>query len=142
MNRVGGSRVRVNFTRYTAASAVATTVTQAVLFAASLLATMPAVADSTIAFVAGAVPQFLIIRRWGFGGLPRQVGTFTVVTVLSGLASVGMVAIVDVLIGPAIADKGLEALALNAGYLLGGAPIFVAKFLVFDRIFFVRTPIL
>jgi len=137
MNRVG-SRVRLNFTRYTAASAIATTVTQIVLLALSLLATMPAAAASTVAFAAGAVPQFLIIRRWAFGGLPRQVVTFVVITVITGLASVSMVAMVDVLVGPGIADKETRAIALNLGYLLGGAPIFLAKFLVLDRVFFLQ----
>src|SRR3989440_3965925 len=136
MNRVSLSRARLNFPRYTAASAIATTITQVVLLAFSLLGNLPALAASTIAFTAGAVPQFLIIRRWAFGGLTRQVVTFVVVTLITGLVSVGMVAIVDVLVGPAIADKGTRAVALNVGYLLGGAPIFLTKFLVLDRIFF------
>ena len=128
-------RVRLNFTRYTAASALATAITQVVLLALSLQGSTPALAGSTIAFAAGAVPQFLIIKRWAFGGLPRQVMIFVVVTAITGAVSVAMVAVVDVLVGPAIADRELRAFARNAGYLLGGAPIFVAKFLVFDRIF-------
>ena len=39
-------------------------------------------------------------------------------------------------------DDAMRALALNVGYLVGGAPIFVAKFLVFDRIFFAGRPAL
>jgi putative flippase GtrA len=140
MNRVGQRRVRLTFTRYTAASAVATTITQIVLLAFSLQGTVPAAAASTVAFAAGAVPQFLIIRRWAFGRLPRQIVTFVAITGITGLASVSMVAMVDVLVGPAIVDKGLRALTLSAGYLLGGAPIFLAKFLVLDRVFFVRPP--
>src|SRR6266540_2774424 len=119
MNRVGQRRVRLTFTRYTAASAVATTITQIVLLAFSLQGTVPAAAASTVAFTAGAVPQFLIIRRWAFGGLPRQIVTFVAITGITGLASVSMVAMVDVLVGPAIVDKGVRALTLNAGYLLG-----------------------
>src|SRR5262249_55433189 len=130
MNRVRMSRVRLNFTRYTAASAIATTITQVVLLAFSLLGNVPALEASTIAFAAGAVPQFLIIRRWAFGGLSRQLVTFVVVTLITGAVSVGMVAVVDVMIGPAVTDDGMRAVALNVGYLIGGAPIFLAKFLV------------
>jgi putative flippase GtrA len=143
MNRATLGRGRLNFTRYTAASAIATTITQIVLLACSLLGDVPALTASTVAFAAGAVPQFLIIRRWAFGRLPRQVVSFVVVTLITGAASVAMVAMVDMVIGPAVTDDdAMRALALNVGYLVGGAPIFVAKFLVFDRIFFAGRPAL
>lgn len=136
MNRVAPSRVRLNFTRYTAASAIATTITQVVLLAFALLGNTPVVLATTIAFAAGAVPQFLIMRRWASGPLSRQLTTFVMVTLASGVASIGMVALVDQLIGPTVTDRGVRALALNAGYLIGGAPIFLAKFFVLDRTFF------
>jgi hypothetical protein len=126
------------FTRYTVASAFATTISQVVLVAFALLSDTPAPVAAVTAFAAGAVPQFLIIRRVARGRLPRQVLTYALITAAGGLASIGTVALVDALIEPAVAGLELRALALNLGYLVGGAPVFLAKFLVFDRILFAR----
>src|SRR5687767_54023 len=115
MNRVAMG----NFARYTAASAIAVTITQIALLGFALFTDVPALAAGIIAFVLGAVPQFLIMKRWARGGLPWQVGTFVTVTLASGVASIGLVVLVDGLIGPSIVDRETRALALNAGYLLG-----------------------
>ena len=127
-------------TRYTMASAFATTLSQAVLLGFSLLADAPAALASTTAFAAGAVPQFLIIRRWSTGTLPRQLGIYLLVTAAGGLMSIGVVTLVDGLVAPMITAPALRPLALNLGYLLGGAPIFLAKFVALDRTLFTAAP--
>ena len=125
-------------TGYTLASALATTITQVVLVGFSVLTATPPVLASALAFLAGAVPHFLILRRWARGTLPWQLSVYLLVTVAGGVASTGVVALVDDLLGPVITDPGLHAVLLNLGYLAGGAPIFLAKYAVFGRAFFAR----
>lgn len=128
--------MRLRFTRFSVASMMATAISQVVLLACYLLGGIDPLTASTMAFLAGAVPQFLIVRRWAFGQLPRQLLTFGVVTAIGGLLSVAVVTLVDTLVGPMIAERELRALALNLVYLAGGAPIFLAKFAVLDRVLF------
>jgi putative flippase GtrA len=126
------------FIGYTLASALATAITQVVLVGFAVLTATPPVTASALAFLAGAVPHFLIVRRWAHGTLPRQLSGYLLVTVAGGVASTGVVALVDTLLGPMITQPGLHAVALNLGYLVGGAPIFLAKFAVLDRALFAR----
>lgn len=123
------------FTRYTLASGVSTAISQVALFAFTR-GGLPALVAGAAAFAVGSVPHFLIIRRWSHGTLPRQLTVYVTVTLVSGALSVGAVALVDVLIGPAITDQTTRTLALGVGYLLGGAPIFLAKFTALDRLLF------
>lgn len=123
-------------TRYTLASGLATSVSQAVLLGFTFLGHAPAAVASTAAFAAGAVPQFLLIRRWAAGTLPRQLAVYLLITAASGLISIGLVTLVDLLVNPLITNPELRPLALNLGYLLGGAPLFLAKYLALDRTFF------
>jgi putative flippase GtrA len=124
------------FTRYTLASGFATAVSQVMLVVLS--GRTPAVAAGTIAFAAGAVPHFLLIRRWAAGSLSRQVTVYVIVTAVTGLLSIGTVTLADALVDPLVTNPSLHTVALNLAYLLGGAPVFVAKFLTLDRFLFVR----
>ncbi|MGQ0841462.1 GtrA family protein [Actinokineospora sp.] len=135
---VAGSKVR--FSRYTVASLVATGISQLVLYALYSAAGMAAMTASAVAFAAGAVPHFVLIRWWAWGqrGIPqltRQLTGYLVVTVLGGVVSVALTTIVDWLFGPLIADRGLRTLVLNVTYVLSGLPVFIAKFAVLDRVF-------
>ncbi|SDD00136.1 GtrA-like protein [Actinokineospora iranica] len=133
-------RSGVRFTRYTVASLVATGISQLVLFALYASGGMDAMAASTVAFAAGALPHFVMIRWWAWGqrGIPRlsrQLVGYLVVTALGGAVSVGLTTAVDWLVGPLVADRNLRTLVLNVTYVLSGLPVFVAKFAVLDRVF-------
>lgn len=126
------------FAKFSAASAVATGVSQLVLVG-YWLGDADALTAGVAAFVAGAVPQFLIVRYWVWGGtmerteLRRQLLIFTLVTAAGGVAAIGTTALVDGTLGALVDNRAQEALLLNASYLLGGAPVFLAKFAILDR---------
>jgi putative flippase GtrA len=122
------------------ASLLATGITQLVMWWLYARAGVPAAVASTVGFVVGAVPHFVLIRWWAWGqrGMPRltrQVSGYLVVTVLGGLVSVGFTALADWLIGPLVEGRDAEALVLNVAYVLGGLPVFIAKFALLDRLF-------
>ncbi|GGS13390.1 GtrA family protein [Actinokineospora fastidiosa] len=128
------------FTRYTVASLTATGITQLVLWVLYSQASVGALTASTIGFAAGALPHFVMIRWWAWGQrgrprLTRQVVGYLVVTALGGLVSVGLTTLADALVGPMIDDRGSRTLVLNLAYVLGGLPVFVAKFALLDRLF-------
>jgi putative flippase GtrA len=131
---------RARFTKYTVSSLVATGISQLVLYALYSSGRMDATAASTVAFAVGAVPHFVMIRWWAWGqrGMPRlsrQVVGYIVVTVLGGIASIGLTTIADWIFIPLVADRDLRTLMLNLSYVLGGLPVFVAKFAFLDRVF-------
>ncbi|MGH3864149.1 GtrA family protein [Actinokineospora sp.] len=129
----------MRFSRYAVASLVATGITQlvlSVLFSSGLDAT----SASAIGFVAGAVPHFVMIRWWAWGqrGMPRltkQVVGYLVVTGLGGFVSIGLTTVAEQVFAPLVVDRGARTLVLIIAYLLGGLPVFVAKFAFLDRVF-------
>ncbi|WP_054054778.1 GtrA family protein [Alloactinosynnema sp. L-07] len=134
------AKSRARFTRYTVASLVATGLSQLVLYGLYSSAMMGAAAASAVAFAAGAVPHFVMIRWWAWGqrGMPRlsrQVVGYLVVTALGGLVSVALTTVADWAFQPWVVDRASRTLVLNLTYVLGGLPVFVAKFAFLDRVF-------
>jgi putative flippase GtrA len=135
----------LTFAKFSAASVVATAVSQLVLVG-YWLSDADALAAGVAAFVAGAVPQFLIVRYWVWGGpmrrpeLRRRLLIFVVVTTAGGVAAIGTTALVDGTLGALIDNRAQEALLLSASYLLGGAPVFLAKFAILDRAYTPGSP--
>ncbi|WP_436493888.1 GtrA family protein [Actinokineospora sp. HUAS TT18] len=134
------ARSRARFTKYTVASLVATGLSQLVLYGLYSSAMMDAAAASAVAFAAGAVPHFVMIRWWAWGqrGMPRltrQVVGYIVVTALGGLVSVALTTAADWAFQPLVADRGSRTLVLNLAYVLSGLPVFLAKFAFLDRVF-------
>jgi putative flippase GtrA len=135
----------LTFGKFSAASAVATAVSQLVLVG-YWLGDADALAAGVAAFVAGAVPQYLIVRYWVWGGpirrpeLRRRLLIFVVVTTAGGVAAIGTTALVEGTLGALIDNRAQEALLLNAAYLLGGAPVFLAKFAILDRAYTPASP--
>lgn len=128
------------FGRYTVASLVATGISQLALFGLYSTGGMSATAASAVAFGVGAAPHFVMVRWWAWGqrGVPRltrQVAGYLVVTVLGGLASVALTTAADAALAPLLDDRDLRTLALNLAYVLGGLPVFLAKFALLDRVF-------
>ncbi|MBE1467887.1 putative flippase GtrA [Kibdelosporangium phytohabitans] len=128
------------FTRYTMASLLATGISQVVLLALYWAWETNAMTASTIAFLVGAVPHFLLIRRWAWGhkgseGRKTEVLAYVVVTAAGGALSIAITTLMDWALDPLIEDRGWHAFALVLSYLASGAPVFLLKFFALDRVF-------
>jgi putative flippase GtrA len=131
-------RPRIRFARFTVASAIATTITQLVFVTGYSFGPNDALTVSTVAFAAGTVPHFLMVRYWAWAEhdpsrLGRQLTGYLVVTVAGGAASIGLATLAEPLV--ATLDPDWQAVLLSAAYLAASGPVFLAKFFVFDRIF-------
>jgi len=128
------------FTRFTAASLIATGISQVVLLWLVWTGALAASAASAVAFLTGTLPHFMMVRRWvwgrrGRGGRAMDVLAYVLVTALGGAASIGVTTLVDWLVGPMVTERAWRTIMLNAAYLAGGAPLFVLKFAVLRLVF-------
>ncbi|TDP93814.1 GtrA family protein [Labedaea rhizosphaerae] len=130
------------FGKFAVASLAATAFSQLVL-AWLYAGGTGALAASTLAFLAGAVPHFVLTRRWAWGvrgpqRLRPQLLTYVLVTAAGGVVSILMTGGAEWLVSLWMPDRVERTLWLNAAYLLSGAPVFVLKFWVLDRVFGTR----
>ncbi|TCO58599.1 putative flippase GtrA [Actinocrispum wychmicini] len=122
------------------ASLLATGISQVVLLVMYGVWDSGAMTASTIAFLVGAVPHFLLIRRWAWGntgsaGRRTEIVAYVVVTAAGGALSVAITTLMDWLLDPLIADHGWKTLSLIITYVASGAPVFLLKFFALDRVF-------
>jgi putative flippase GtrA len=125
--------------RYALGSGLAT-VTSAVAFAVvyRVLGEGPRLASGT-AFLAGAVVNFLAGRFWAWDrrerpGLGRDALRYAMVSVVTALAAAGVTSLTHALLRDADPDR--RAVLVEASYFATYAVLFVAKFLVLDRLVF------
>lgn len=137
--------VPARFVRYAAGSAVAS-VTSAMVLAAAYrgFGTGPRVA-STIAFVAGAIVNFLIYRFWAWklrdrAGVGRDFWKFAIVSVTTALIALGTTTLADAYARQAGFSGTERTLIVEAAYFGAFGVMFVAKFLVLDRFVFNARP--
>ena len=95
---------------------------------------------STVAFLAGSVPHFLMVRYWAWppGKLRAQLATYLTVTMAGGLASIGLTTLAEGTVLPLL-SAGWQPVALTLSYLAASGPVFLAKFAIFDRVFAARA---
>lgn len=122
------------------ASAIATGLSQVVLLVVYGWTSLDATTASTIAFLAGSVPHFLMVRYWAWppGKLRAQLTTYLTVTLLGGVASIALTTAAEQLVLPLL-PTGWQPVVLTLSYLAASGPVFVAKFAIFDRVFAART---
>ena len=99
------------------------------------------VVSGAVAFLAGAVPNFLIHRFWtwrrsGPVGMRRELLPYLAVITFSGLVAIGITTGVDRLIGSAIEDHAVRTVVIAVVYGLSYLPVFVLKFALLDRLVF------
>ncbi|MPZ84654.1 MAG: GtrA family protein [Actinophytocola sp.] len=131
---------RIRLARFTVASAIATGISQLVLLTVFWVGWTDATAASTLAFLVGSVPHFLMVRYWAWrdtdpGRLRHQLTTYFTVTLIGGIASIALTTVTDWLLGPLVVDQGWRALMLTLSYLAASGPVFLIKFALFDRAF-------
>jgi len=132
---------RIRLARFTVASAIATGISQVVLLVVYGWTTVDATTASTIAFLAGSVPHFLMVRYWAWppGKLRSQLTTYLTVTLIGGVASIALTTLAEQLVLPLLPSGGWQAIALTLSYLAASGPVFLAKFAIFDRVFAARA---
>jgi putative flippase GtrA len=131
---------RIRLARFSVASAIATGISQVVLLVLYGSTPLDAATASTIAFLAGSVPHFLMVRYWAWppGKLRSQLTTYLTVTLVGGVASIGLTTAAESLILPFV-STGWQPLVLTLSYLAASGPVFLAKFAIFDRVFAARA---
>jgi putative flippase GtrA len=130
---------RIRLARFTVASAIATGISQVVLLVLYGTTALDVTTASTIAFLAGSAPHFLLVRYWAWppGKLRSQLTTYLTVTLAGGVASIALTTASESLVLPLL-PTGWQPLALTLSYLAASGPVFLAKFAVFDRVFAAR----
>lgn len=135
------SRVTRLFSRFAAGSAVATGCSQLAFVLLYGVAGFSAAISGALAFLAGAVPNFLLQRYWtwqrsGRIGLRGEMLPYLAVIGFNALVATGLTAAAERVIAAAVADHvvrtALATVAFGASYLL----LFVLKFVLLDRLVF------
>ncbi|MDQ1399074.1 MAG: hypothetical protein QOK20_1006 [Acidimicrobiaceae bacterium] len=145
LGRGRSSRLGVRFGRYTLGSVVAVVSSEmafVICFGSGLLGTT---ASSAVAFVAGAIPNYVLNRSWAWGRRGRvRVGREVVLYAVVSLVSFGASALATGWAShaaPHVTDRHALRTALVAGaYLATYGVLFLAKFVVFQVVIFADEP--
>ncbi|TDU89944.1 putative flippase GtrA [Kribbella voronezhensis] len=138
--------------RYSASSVVATAISQLAFLACYWIGTS-ATAASVIAFAAGAVPNYLLNRRWAWGRTgpahpTRELLPYVLITIGSAFVITFLTTVADDWIRTMIDAHSLRTVLAGGAYLAANGFTFILKFVLFDRYVFatpaadveVRTP--
>jgi putative flippase GtrA len=136
--RLNGSRFAVKAARYAIGSGVAL-MTSVIVFALLLGAGVGTTADSILAFIAGALPNWILNRRWawertGEMDVAREVVGYTLISLLALAASSAGTGWSDSLLRRHLAhEHALRVLLVTFAYVIVQGLLFVAKFIAYDR---------
>jgi putative flippase GtrA len=111
--------------------------TSAVVFAVLYVIGVGTMACSVVAFVAGAVPNWILNRRWAWRvqgkiAIGREVIAYIVVSVLTLLATTEATAWTQRQVQSLPAHHGIRVALVTASYLAVFAILFVARFAVYE----------
>jgi putative flippase GtrA len=124
-------------TRYTLGSVIAAA-TSAVVFALLYVMGVGTTACSVAAFVAGAIPNWILNRRWAWQvrgriAIGREVLAYVIVSALTLLATTEATAFTQRQVQGIPAHHGIRVILVTASYLAVFAILFVARFAVYDK---------
>ena len=124
-------------TRYTRGSVIAAA-TSAVVFALLYVMGVGTTACSVAAFVAGAIPNWILNRRWAWQvrgriAIGREVLAYVIVSALTLVATTEATAFTQRQVQSIPAHHGIRVLLVTASYLAVFAILFVARFAVYDK---------
>ena len=128
--------------RYSASSVVATAISQLAFLVCYWVGTS-ATAAAVIAFAAGAVPNYLLNRRWAWGRTgpahpTRELLPYVVITIGSAIVITFLTTVADDWIRAMIDAHSLRTLLAGTAYLAANGFTFILKFVLFDRYVFAR----
>jgi putative flippase GtrA len=129
------------WSRYTGASVVAGIISEVVFLVTYWWTAVPVLA-SLLAFVAGAVPNYLMNRYWAWQRRGRPHGTREVIpyvgiVVVTALTAIFVTTAADHWVRDHVAARGLQVVLVGAAFLATYGTMFVLKFVLFDRLIFV-----
>ncbi|MEU4196586.1 GtrA family protein [Kribbella sp. NPDC026611] len=122
--------------RYSASSVVATVVSQ-VAFALCYWFGTPAIAATLVAWLAGAVPNYVLNRRWTWGRSGQKL-PYTMIVIGSAVTAAVVTSVTDHLVQP-VGSYAWKTALVTGSYLGTYAVLFIVKFLLFDRLVFARS---
>ena len=134
--------------RYAGASVVAGIISEVVFVVTYWFAANPLVA-SLVAFVAGAVPNYLMNRYWAWQrrGRPdrsRELLPYVVIVIVTALIAILVTTAADRWVREHVTAHALQVTLVAIAFLATYGTMFVLKFVLFDRFIFVdraaRTP--
>lgn len=123
-------------TRYTLGSVVAAA-TSGVVFALLYVLGASTAVCSVVAFVAGAIPNWILNRRWAWKvqgkiAFGREIVAYVIVSVLTLLATTAATAWTQTQVQSLPAHHGIRVALVTASYLAVFAILFVARFAVYE----------
>jgi len=130
------SPLRARITRYTLGSIVAA-MTSAIVFAALYVMGVGTTACSVVAFIAGAIPNWILNRRWAWRvqgriAVGREVVAYVIVSILTLFITAETTAWTQRHVQSIPAHHGIRVLLVTASYLAVFAVLFVARFAVYE----------
>lgn len=139
IRRLFESPLARKITKYTIGSVLAL-LTSIVVFALLLWAGVGTTADSVLAFIAGAVPNWILNRRWAWQraeqklDFGREIVGYTLISLLSLAAASAGTGWTHAWVTHHLASgDGLRVMLVTGSYVLVQGLLFAGKFLAYDR---------
>ena len=131
------SPLGVRITRYTLGSIVAAA-TSAIVFALLYVMGASTTACSVTAFVAGAIPNWILNRRWAWKvqgriAFGREIVAYIVVSAITLFLTTESTAWTQRHVQSIPAHHGFRAALVTASYLAVFAVLFAARFVIYER---------
>lgn len=136
-----GSRFLVKVTRYAIGSVVAL-LTSVAVFALLLDVGVGTTADSILAFLAGALPNWILNRRWAWErtgeiNVAREIFGYTLISLISLAASSLGTGWADALLRHHLShEHALRVTLVTTAYVAVQGLLFVVKFVAYDALVF------
>jgi putative flippase GtrA len=133
----------VKFWRYSAGSVVAYVVSGVVAFTCLDWLSMGAITSATIAFVAGAIPNWVLNRSWawqrrGREGIVKETGLYVTISLVSYVLTVGATKLAALSVDQMHTTHTTKSLLLTLSYLFAVAVLTIVKYVAYDRFVFTR----
>lgn len=138
--RVGRSPLATRVLRYLAGSVVATGCSQAAFLLLYGAFGAGTTVSSVLAWLAGAVPNYWLNRRWtwqrqGRASLRRELLPYVLIVAVTLLLAIGITGAVDHLVSGWDVSRVARTLLVGAAYFMTYALSFLLRFFLFDRLF-------
>jgi putative flippase GtrA len=121
--------------KYSASSVIATVVSQ-VAFAVCYWFGTAALLATVVAWICGAIPNYVLNRRWTWGRSGQKL-PYTIIVVGSAVTAAIVTSVTDHLVQP-IESHAWKTLLVSGSYLGTYAVLFIVKFVLFDRLVFAK----
>ena len=136
ITKTGLSRGRLLlWARYSASSVVATVVSQ-LAFALCYWFGTAAIVATVVAWFAGAVPNYVLNRRYTWGRSGQKL-PYTIIVIGSAVTAAVVTSVTDHLVQP-IESHAWRTMLVSGSYLATYAILFIVKFVLFDRLVFAK----